>query len=85
MIWEILGAYWESCFLGSGDHRSHYIVHDVKACLTAAADGLFDDLAGQAVDLNVHLDGCDSLWVPPTLKSMSPKKSSRPWISVSTR
>ena len=53
---------------GLGDHRSHYIVHDVKAGLTAAADGLFDDLAGQAVDLDIHLDGCDSLMGTAHLK-----------------
>jgi hypothetical protein len=43
------------------------------------------DLAGDAVDLDVHLQGGEPvLAVPATLKSMSPRWSSSPRMSVST-
>ena len=56
-----------------------------SARLAGLRQGLLHDLEGDALDLDVHLEGGDALGrVPATLKSMSPKASSMPAMSVST-
>ena len=46
---------------GLGDDRSHDVVEDVFSGLLGLGEGFTDDLGGQAVDFEVHLDGGDTL------------------------
>ena len=78
---SILGAYLKAPLWGR-DGFEHDVVQDVGSGRRGSFKGLFDDVIGQAVVLISTWMAVMPLWVPPTLKSMSPKKSSRPWIST---
>ena len=56
-----LGSVLVDCGTGLGDGVVHNAVHDEHSGFTAACDGAGDDVPGQAVDLNVHLDGSDAV------------------------
>jgi hypothetical protein len=59
--------------LGAG--RRDRLLHDVEDVHPAGLrlrERLLEDLAADAGDLDVHLEGGDPLRVPATLKSMSP-------------
>ena len=43
-----------------GDDRLDDLVKDVQTALAALLEGFLDDVVGQAVDFNVHLDGGDA-------------------------
>ena len=64
--------------------RLQHFAEDVHAAVIRLGERLAQDRLVDALDLDVHLDGGDALWVPATLKSISPRKSSKPWMSVST-
>ena len=44
-----------------GDNRRHNFIQNVESCLSRLSDCLLDDRAGQTVDLDIHLDGSDTL------------------------
>ena len=64
------------------DRREH-LPQDLDAGLARLVQRGPDDLLVDAVDLEVELDAGDAVCVPATLKSMSPKWSSSPMMSVS--
>jgi len=59
-IWicTIFGANFAYLFTRLADAGLHAVVHNVETCLAAARDSALYDGTGQAVDLDIHLDGC---------------------------
>ena len=43
------------------DSRLHAGIHDEESCLTASCDSTLNDRSGQAMDLDIHLDCCDTV------------------------
>ena len=84
-IWIILGAYLPTSSLGSliaGSITSSriYILASLVRRIASSTIGLVSPW----ILISIWIAVIPS-FVPATLKSISPKKSSRPWISVSTR
>jgi len=68
-------------FAGFRDSFGHDFA-DFGASLVRLSKGFGENFAGDTMDLDVHLKGGDAVLGSRALKSMSPKWSSRPWISV---
>ncbi len=68
---------------GSGSFIEHG-AQDECAAFVGLLERTGQDVEGEALGLVVHLQCGDALDVPVTLKSMSPRKSSRPWMSDRT-
>ncbi len=43
------------------DSLCHHLIHDVQTSFSGAGDGFLDDRTSQTMNLNVHLDGSDTL------------------------
>ena len=79
LIWVMRGAHEVRPRL---TQRGEHPVQDEEARLARLVEGLREDRAGEPLDLDVHLDRGDALLVPQTLKSMSPRWSSSPRMSL---
>ena len=76
------GAYLRELGARRGERLEH-LAEDVDAPLAGLLERLREDVAREAGDLDVHLDGGDAACsVPQTLKSMSPRWSSSPRMSL---
>jgi hypothetical protein len=83
LIFEIRGACGDSSALGAAMTSAH-LPEDVHPGLAGLGERVAQDVERDARDLDVHLEGGDAVLVPATLKSMSPRWSSTPAMSVST-
>ena len=50
------------------NHRLHHFLQNVHSGLSCSGNGLLDNGACKAVDLNIHLDGCDTVLCTAYLK-----------------
>ena len=58
---EHLGCVAAQLVAGLCDHRLDDLVQNIQAALAALLESLGNDVVGQAIDLDVHLDGSDAL------------------------
>ena len=79
----IFGAYLESSFLGSGIafNITSFKIY-ILATLVLSNASLIISLVKPSIFISTWI-AVIPFFVPATLKSISPKKSSKPWISVS--
>ena len=42
------------------DSRLHAVIHDVESCIMTSCDCTFYDRSGQTMNLDIHLDCCDT-------------------------
>ena len=78
------GAYCDSSLRGASIDLGH-LAEDERAGLVGLRERVAQDLERDARDLDVHLQRGDArARVPATLKSMSPRWSSTPAMSVRT-
>ena len=56
-LWSVLANF----FSRLGDRWLHAGVHNEQSCFTASCNRTFYDRSGQTVDLDIHLDCCDTV------------------------